>query len=344
MAPNTPAASKEKAASNLGEIIAVYPKQSPPSPHESSQAGMVNVMAHSSYFPSPTPGTLERNSTPNPPELQANSITLPDDVLHCQEEMNNAMVHLLTFRASVDIHWQRLISESEITHHQNETKASKAINGVETHYTVALHDTEAIYATAMREAEATCLASTREAEATHATAVREVEAAGAVQSSKLQQTHPETMLALEDKALEGERHSHQSFLQACGVALQACPHKALGILMYPIHSLTGNMSLTSLLMATPQLPISSRDHITSPSHCRRPTTAMHPTGNKWQHSPRHEAELDYSRNRETHILPQGAAPTKAEGGRSLGRAPKGHLQRGFQQGLGPSPAYKADLF
>ena len=35
---------------------------------------------------------------------------------------------------------------------------------------------------------------------------------------------------------------------------------------------------------------------------------------------------------------------KAEGGRSLGRAPKGHLQSSFLQGLRPSPAYKADLF
>ena len=82
MAPNTPAASKEKAPSNLGEIILVYPKQSPPSPQESSQVGMDDVMAHSSCSLSPTLGTPERNSMPCPPESQANSITLPDDVLH----------------------------------------------------------------------------------------------------------------------------------------------------------------------------------------------------------------------------------------------------------------------
>ena len=134
MAPNTPAASKEKAPSDLGEIIAVYPKQSLPSPHQSSQVDMANVTAHSSCSPSHTLGTPERNSTPKPPESQANSITLPDDVVHLQEEMNNAMVHLLTFRASVDTHWQRLISESEIAHCQNETKASEAINGVEACY------------------------------------------------------------------------------------------------------------------------------------------------------------------------------------------------------------------
>ena len=106
------------------------------------------------------------------------------------------------------------------------------------------------------------------------------------------------MQALEDKALEEQRHSCQSFLWACGVALQACPHKALGIFTYPIHLLTGNMSLTSLLTAAPQLTISSRDPISSPSHPRKPTTATHLTGNKWQHLPRCEVELDCSGDRE----------------------------------------------
>ena len=107
---------------------------------------------------------------------------------------------------------------------------------------------------AMREAEATHSASTREAEATCATTVRETEAARAAQTSKLKQAHLETMQILEDKALEEERHSCQSFLQAC-------PNKALGILMYPIHLLAGNMSLTCLLTAAVQLTIGSRDPI-----------------------------------------------------------------------------------
>ena len=68
--------------------------------------------------------------------------------------------------------------------------------------------------------------------------------------------------------------------------------------MYPIHLLTGNMSLTGLLMATPQPLISSRDPISSPSYPKRPTTTTHPTGNKQQHLPRHEAELDHSRDGE----------------------------------------------
>ena len=208
------------------------------------------------------------------------------------------MVHLLTFRASVDASWHRLISESEIAHCKNETKASKAINGVEAHYMVALCNTEAIYAAAMRWEEAAHSASTREVEATHTTVVREEEAARAAQTSKLQQTHWETMQALEDEALEEERYSHQSFLWACGVGLQACPNKALGKCMYPIHLLTGNMPLTGLLMVAPKLSISSRDPVSSASHARRPTTTTHPTGNKQQHLPRCEAELVCSRDGE----------------------------------------------
>ena len=154
----------------------------------------------------------------------------------------------------------------------------------------------------MTEVEVACSASTREMKATCTTAVRKAEAARVVQTSKLWQTYLEAMQALEDEAFEEERHSHQSFLWACGAALQACCHKVLGILMYPLHSLTGNMSLTGLLTAAPQLPISSRDPISSPS-CSRPATATHPTGNKWQHMPRCEVELDCSRDGETTSCP-----------------------------------------
>ena len=77
---------------------------------------------------------------------------------------------------------------------------------------MTLHDNEAIYAAAMREVETTCSSSTREVEAAHDTVVREAEAARVLQTSKLQQTHLETMQALEDEALNKERHSHQSFL------------------------------------------------------------------------------------------------------------------------------------
>ena len=50
--------------------------------------------------------------------------------------------------------------------------------------------------------------------------------------------------------------------------------------------------------STPQLTISSRDPISSPSHPRRPATATYPTGNKQQHLPRCEVELDWCGDRE----------------------------------------------
>ena len=67
MTANTLVASKGEDPPDLGEIIPVYPKQPPPSPHKSSQAGMADVMAHSSCSPSPMPGTLERNGTSSLP-------------------------------------------------------------------------------------------------------------------------------------------------------------------------------------------------------------------------------------------------------------------------------------
>ena len=131
----------------------------------------------------PLPPHLILQKGTAPPTLQCHKpITLPDNVLHLQEETSDAMVHLLTFRASVDAHWQRLISALEITHCQNEIKDSEAISGIEAHYVVALHDTEAIYGSAMREAEAAHLASNREAEATTG---RVAEATRAAQTSKL---------------------------------------------------------------------------------------------------------------------------------------------------------------
>ena len=77
----------------------------------------------------------------------------------------------------------------------------------------------------MRKVEATHSASTSEAEANYTTAIRKAEAASAGQASKLQQVHQETMWNLEDEALEVEKCACQSFLQACGVSLQACPNE-----------------------------------------------------------------------------------------------------------------------
>ena len=251
--------------------------------------------------PSPTLGIPERESSPTPFQMQANSITLPDDVLHLQEEMNAAMVHLLTIRASVDAHCQRIISETEVTHCQNEIKTSEAIREVKAHYATAISDAKSASATAMRKADAACSASTSKMEAVHTTAVRKAEAASVVQASKLQQVHQETMQNLEDEALKVEKCAHQSFLQACGAALQACPNEALGKPMYPMHLLTGNMSLPSLLMATLPLTIRSGDPIPSSCHPQGSATSTHSPRAKWQHSPGCEVEPDHPKQ----LPPQG---------------------------------------
>ena len=256
---------------------------------------MANIMAHSSHSPSPMPGTPERDSSPTPFQSQANSITLPDNVLHLQEEMNEAKVHLLNIRALVDAHQQRIISEMKVAHYKNEIKTSEAIREVKAHYAAALSDAESAYGTAMRKVEAAHSAFTSEVEAKHATAIRKAEAASVVQALKLQQVHQETMHNVEDEALEVEKHACQSFLWACGVALQACPNEALGKLMYPIHLLTGNMSLTSLLMAASPLTIRLRDPIPSPCCPRRSATVTHSPRAKLQHLPGHEVEPDCPR-------------------------------------------------
>ena len=126
--------------------------------------------------------------------------------------MNNAIVHLLTLKASVDACQQKLISEMEITHCQNESKTSEAIKEIKAHYAAALSNSKATYVAAIREAEATHSASTREAEVIHATAVRKAEAASVMKTSKLQQDHQETMQTLEDEVIEKEKCAHQSFL------------------------------------------------------------------------------------------------------------------------------------
>ena len=90
------------------------------------------------------------------------------------------MVHLLTVMASIDTHQQRIMSETEVAHCQNEIKTSEAIREVKACYTAALSDAESAYGTAIRKAEAVHSASTSEVEAVHATTVSKAKAASVV--------------------------------------------------------------------------------------------------------------------------------------------------------------------
>ena len=147
---------------------------------------------------------------------------------------------------------------------------------------------------AIREVEANCSTSIMEAEGGHVTAIREVEAACMACTFDLQQAHRGTIWTLESETIDEDGQAWQSFLWACGAALQACPAEALE---YPIQLLTGNMSLTSLLMAVPQQTINPRGPIPSPSHSKSPTVVAYSAGTQWSHSlPGCNTELDQSRD------------------------------------------------
>ena len=186
----------------LGEALLGYLKQPPPSPHGSSQADMGNITAHSSH--SLLCNTLERNTSPTPLPSLAHSINLLGNVLHLQEVMNKTLVHLLSTRATMQTCHQRIISETEVGHHQNEIDTSQAIQEIKAHYATVIADAEATYGTAIKKVEAVCLASTSKAEVIWATGIRKAKVANVVQASKLQWQHQEAMQNLEEEALEVE--------------------------------------------------------------------------------------------------------------------------------------------
>ena len=122
--PPDPATDKEQNPL-LGEALLGYLKQPPPSPHGSFQADMADITAHSSHtLSSDTP---ERDTSPTLLPLLAHSINLLDNILHLQEEMNEALVHLLSARTTMETCHQQIISETEVGHCQNKIDTSKAI-------------------------------------------------------------------------------------------------------------------------------------------------------------------------------------------------------------------------
>ena len=275
----------------LGEALLGYLKKPPQSPHGSSQVDPANITAHSSH--SLSCNILERDTSPTPLPSSAHSVNLLDNAQHLQEEMNDTLVHLLSARAAIDTCCQWIISETEVSHCQNEIDTSKAIREIKAWYATMIADAKATYRTIMRKAEAAHLVSTSEAEITQATGIRKVEATNATQASKLQQQHQEDMQNLEVEALKVEKDAHQSFLWAYGVAFQACPSEALAKLMYPLHLLTGSLALPGPLMVTLPLTTSLRNPF-PPTHCpSRPTAAVPSPRAKWHQSPDWEAEADH---------------------------------------------------
>ena len=175
--PPDPVTSKEQNPL-LGEALLGYLKQPPLSPHGSSQVDTANITAHSSH--SLSCNTLERDTNPTPLSLPAHSVNLSDNVLHLQEEMNETLVNLLSARATMEICHQWIISETEVSHCQNEINTSEAIQDIKAWYTTAIADAKSAYGTTIRKAEAVHLASISEAEVIRATRIRKAKAANAV--------------------------------------------------------------------------------------------------------------------------------------------------------------------
>ena len=67
---------------------------------------------------------------------------LPVEVILLQEEMNNAMGHLLMTKASVDACWRKQVLGLEMAIHQNEAKATQAFREAKTHCGAAIREVE----------------------------------------------------------------------------------------------------------------------------------------------------------------------------------------------------------
>ena len=86
-------------------------------------------------------------------------------------------------------------------------------------------------------------------------AIKQAEVCHTVTASTLQQAHRDGVLALEHQMKAEERQGCQAFVEAFGVAIQACPPENWGILLYLLQLLTGSMLVAALLgmLATTQL-------------------------------------------------------------------------------------------
>ena len=188
----------------------------------------ISVPISTSPSPPPAPKCLTTASVASTPwsetHPRADPDVLSEEVLWLQRELNATMGWLLTTKASMD-------STTETALHQNEPKATKAIK-----------EAKGFCAAMIQDAEATCVAAIREAGNT---------CVGHAHTS--QRSLSKSKQDLECEAMEKERWDHQSFLEAYGVALQACPPKAHRLLIHPLQLLARNMPLTTLLVTTPQL-------------------------------------------------------------------------------------------
>ena len=112
---------------------------------------------------------------------------------------------------------------------------------------------------ALCQNEAKATEAIREARVPCGAALREAESCCMDPAHIIQQSHSDNMQHLEREAIEEEEKDHQSFLSACGMALQVCPLKAQEVLICHLQMLMGNMSLATLLAIPPRHQPSGRN-------------------------------------------------------------------------------------
>ena len=202
-------------------------------------------------------------------------------MVQLQKEVNKALEHLLMTRSSLDANWRKQVSDFEMALCQNESEATEAIREaegfcgstireaeaccttltrkVEAQHTTHVREAEAQHVTHVREAEANCASIITEAEVCCTTAIRKVESHCTEHGCSIQQLHIEGMQCLETEAIEEYGRDCLSFLAACGIALQACPPEAHGVLIGPLQLLMGNMPLATLLNIPPRYLLLERN-------------------------------------------------------------------------------------
>ena len=181
-------------------------------------------------------------------------------------------------------------------------------------------------------------AKIREAKLHCTTRIKEAEACHTTHSCVLQQTHRESMLALEHEAIAEEGWDYHTLVEDSVVGLQACLPKTHGAMMYPLQLLTGNVPLAAMLgmLAATQLQTTAGSKPTPvasiPSGSEMPAPLM---GAKWWfHSsdqgvsmPRQEetAELDDTS--------EEAPNQKWKEGRSVAKPLKENCHKAFPKEL-----------
>ena len=111
--------------------------------------------------------------------------------------MNTALEQLLTTRATMDSHHREQELNTKLTMCMNEGQTIEAIK-----------ESEVSYAAKIKEAEVCRVTAIKEVKLHHTTRIKEVEVGCTTNSCVLQQTHRESMLALEHEAIAEEGWDH----------------------------------------------------------------------------------------------------------------------------------------